>query len=90
MRQLSRYSIGVRAHLVISGRSPETSFSRNAQPSMQADVQEAYSKFATQGVDGRGRNGPVTHAADVAQAIWRAAVDPATPPRPPPAQMSWQ
>lgn len=73
--------IGVRAHLVLPGRSPETPFSRNAQPRMQASVPEAYAGFVERVFAARGGDGPVTHAADVAQAVWRAATDPTAPLR---------
>ena len=73
--------IGVRTHLVLPGRSPETPFSRNAQPRMQAGVPQAYAGFVEGVFAARGGDGPVTHAADVAQAVWRAATDPSAPLR---------
>lgn len=74
-------AIGVRVSLVLPGRSPETPFSRNAQPRMQASVPQDYAVFMEQVFAGRASEGPVTHAADVAEAIWRAATDPAAPLR---------
>lgn len=73
---------GIRVNLVLPGRSPETAFGTNAQPRMQAGIPEAYAGFA-QEVFGamRGAAGPVTHALDVAQAVWRAATDPSCPMR---------
>lgn len=73
--------IGVRTHLVLPGRSPETPFARNAAPRMQAGVPDAYAGFVESVFAARGGDGPVTHAADVAEAVWRAALDPAAPLR---------
>ncbi|MCC2957797.1 SDR family oxidoreductase [Massilia sp. IC2-477] len=73
--------IGVRAHVVLPGRSPETTFARNAAPRMQGSVPDAYAGFVEGVFAGRGGDGPVTYAADVVEAIWRAALDPAAPLR---------
>lgn len=78
---LELQAIGARAHLVLPGRSPETPFARNAQPRMQAGVPQAYAGLVERVFAARGGDGPVTHAADVAQAVWRAALDPAAPLR---------
>lgn len=78
---LELQGIGVRVSLVLPGRSPETPFSRNAQPRMQADVPREYAGFVEQVFAGRGVEGPVTHATDVAEAIWQAATDQAAPLR---------
>ena len=68
----------IRVKLVIPGRSPETTFSKNAQPRMQGGIPEAYAEFAQGLFTAMGQSsGPVTHAKDVAEAIWRAATDPA-------------
>jgi NAD(P)-dependent dehydrogenase (short-subunit alcohol dehydrogenase family) len=72
-------ALGVRAHLVLPGRSPETPFGRNAQARMQDAAPEAYAGFLDKVFAGRSGDGPVTHAGDVAEAIWRAATDPAAP-----------
>lgn len=70
----------IRVKVVIPGRSPETTFSKNAQPRMQGGIPEAYAEFAQGLFTGMGQSsGPVTHAKDVAEAIWRAATDPACP-----------
>jgi short-subunit dehydrogenase len=71
----------VRVRLVLPGRSPETSFAENAQSRMLA-IPEAYaalaqSVFATWAQS----NEPVTHASDVAEAIWEAVNDPSIPMR---------
>lgn len=72
-------ALGVRAHLVLPGRSPETPFGRNAQTRMQDAAPEAYAGFLDKVFAGRNSDGPVTHASDVAEAIWRAATDPGAP-----------
>jgi NAD(P)-dependent dehydrogenase (short-subunit alcohol dehydrogenase family) len=72
-------ALGVRAHLVLPGRSPETPFGRNAQARMQDAAPEAYAGFLDKVFAGRSGDGPVTHAGDVGEAIWRAATDPAAP-----------
>jgi NAD(P)-dependent dehydrogenase (short-subunit alcohol dehydrogenase family) len=70
----------IRVKVVIPGRSPETTFSKNAQPRMQGAIPEAYAEFAQGLFTAMGQSsGPVTHAKDVAEAIWRAATDPACP-----------
>jgi NAD(P)-dependent dehydrogenase (short-subunit alcohol dehydrogenase family) len=72
----------VRVNLVLPGRSPETPFSKNAQPRMQAGIPQAYAEFAQGVFTAMGQSpGPVTHALDVAQAVWRAANDPSCPIR---------
>ncbi len=75
----------VRVGLVLPGRSPETPFSQTAQQRAQAlegAIPEAYADFA-QGVFARMRQGSalVTHADDVAQAVWRMVNDAASPLR---------
>ncbi|HSI48544.1 MAG TPA: SDR family oxidoreductase [Ideonella sp.] len=72
----------VRVNLVLPGRSPETSFGKNAQPRMQGGVPQAYAEFAQGVFTAMGQSqGPVTHAEDVVAAIWRAANDPSCPVR---------
>jgi len=72
-------AIGVRARLVQPGRSPETPFGRNAQQRMQGGAPEAYAGFLEKVFAGRSGDGPVTHAVDVAEAVWRAATDAGAP-----------
>lgn len=48
---------------------------------MQEAIPEAYAGFAERVFAGRAEGGPVTHAADVVQAVWRAATDTAPPLR---------
>ena len=73
---------GVRACLVLPGRSPETRFGDNARPHMQGLDHPAYEalvkKVFAQIQD---TSTPVTHASDVAEAVWRAATDASTPRR---------
>ncbi|MEP6772717.1 MAG: SDR family oxidoreductase [Polaromonas sp.] len=72
----------IRVNLVLPGRSPETPFSKNAQPRMQARAPEAYGDFVEGVFAAMGQSpGPVTHALDVAQAVWQAATDPSSPLR---------
>lgn len=73
---------GVRVHLVLPGRAPDTRFGDNARAHMYGFEHEAYAEFAGKAVarmlDGAG---PVTHAQDVAEAVWRAATDASSPMR---------
>jgi NAD(P)-dependent dehydrogenase (short-subunit alcohol dehydrogenase family) len=73
---------GVRVHIVLPGRSPETSFSSNAMPHLRGLDNPDY-KPMIEGMIARFRdeNGPVTHAVDVAAAIWQAATNPSAPLR---------
>lgn len=74
---------GVRVRIVLPGRAPDTAFGENARGLMTAGFPEAYAEivegvfadWAKQSVD------DVTHAVDVAEAVWRAATDPSTPMR---------
>ena len=72
----------VRARLVLPGRSPETSFGDNARPRMAGAMHEAYADFTQRVFAAVGDTStPVTHAQDVAEAVWRAVTDPAAPMR---------
>jgi len=72
----------VRVRLVIPGQSPETRFGENARPRMQGGIPEAYAGFAQSVFAGmRQPSAVVTHALDVAEAVWRAANDPSSPMR---------
>lgn len=76
---------GVRVRLVIPGRAPGTAFSATGQaasareggfPPAYADlVKSLFARYTAQA------NDEVTHASDVAEAIWRAVTDPAAPVR---------
>jgi NAD(P)-dependent dehydrogenase (short-subunit alcohol dehydrogenase family) len=73
---------GVRVHLVLPGRSPETRFGANAFPHLRGLDNPDYAPMLEQFVaNARNSSGPVTHAPDVAEAIWLAATDPSAPLR---------
>lgn len=74
---------GIRTHVVLPGRAPDTRFGTNARERMaQSPFPEAYmaqaqavmAAFATP-------TDQITTAADVTAAIWRAATDPKAPAR---------
>ncbi|VWB09763.1 dehydrogenase [Burkholderia lata] len=73
---------GVRARLVLPGRAPDTRFADNARAHMHGFEHEAYADFVAAAfarmVDA---SAPITHAQDVAEAVWRAATDPSCPMR---------
>ncbi|EGD06123.1 Short-chain dehydrogenase/reductase SDR [Burkholderia sp. TJI49] len=73
---------GVRTHLVLPGRAPDTRFADNARAHMHGFEHEAYAEFAGKVLAGLlDESGPITHAQDVAEAVWRAATDPSCPMR---------
>ncbi|RQT68183.1 SDR family NAD(P)-dependent oxidoreductase [Burkholderia cepacia] len=73
---------GVRAHLVLPGRAPDTRFGDNARANMHGFEHEAYAEFVGTAVARMlDASGPITHAQDVAEAVWRAATDPSSPMR---------
>jgi NAD(P)-dependent dehydrogenase (short-subunit alcohol dehydrogenase family) len=73
---------GVRAHLVLPGRAPETRFGENARARMHGFDHEAYADLARDVVAHLGDTScPTTRAQDVAEAVWRAATDPSSPMR---------
>lgn len=74
---------GVRAALVLPGRAPTTRFGENARSRMDGSIPEAYAELAA-AVFAEWAQQPadaVTHAADVAEAVWRAVTDAASPMR---------
>lgn len=73
--------LGIRLRLVLPGRSPETQFGANARERMAGDMPSAYAPLLDAVVASVRGGGQVTHAQDVAQAVWRAVTDPATPMR---------
>jgi len=73
--------LGIRTRLVLPGRSPTTRFGENARPRMQGDTPAAYAPLMASVFGGVRGGGPVTHGQDVAQAVWRAVTDPASPMR---------
>ncbi len=73
---------GVRARLVIPGRSPETAFGSNARTRMGMDVPEAYGALAGEVfANFQQATEELTRVSDVAEAVWRAVTDPACPMR---------
>lgn len=75
---------GVRAHLVLPGRAPDTRFGDNARANMHGFEHEAYADFVGKAIARMlDASGPITHAQDVAEAVWRAATDPSSPMRMP-------
>jgi NAD(P)-dependent dehydrogenase (short-subunit alcohol dehydrogenase family) len=72
----------VRARLVLPGRAPGTSFGQNALPRMVGSVPAAYAEFRDRVFAAvRDTSTPVTHAQDVAEAVWRAVTDESAPMR---------
>lgn len=73
---------GVRARLVLPGRSPETRFGDNARAHIYGFDHEAYADVVKSVLESfADTSSPVTFAKDVAQAVWRAATDPSCPMR---------
>lgn len=71
---------GVRVHIVLPGSSRETRFADNAMPHLRGQDNPDYAPLIERVlVQLRASDGPVTHAADVADAVWQAATDPAAP-----------
>lgn len=70
--------LGIRLRLVLPGRSPETQFGASARALMTGAMPDAYAPQLEAVVAGARLPGPVTHAQDVAQAVWRAVTDAAT------------
>ncbi|WP_434136763.1 SDR family oxidoreductase (plasmid) [Pseudomonas luteola] len=71
----------IRVRLILPGRAPGTSFGKNAQPRMQDSIPAAYADLAQQVFAEWSQSTLVTKAQDVAEAVWRAANDPASPMR---------
>lgn len=74
-------AFGVRAHLVLPGRAPDTRFAENGWPHMHGLDHAAYGELVPGFMAGVNQPGPVTHARDVAEAVWRAVNDPSSPLR---------
>ncbi|WP_144107977.1 SDR family oxidoreductase [Paraburkholderia sp. BCC1886] len=71
----------VRVRLVLPGRAPDTRFGENARERMQGGFPDAYAGQAQAVIAQFGEPSPITLAQDVAEAVWRAATDPACPMR---------
>ena len=79
---LELQQFNVRVRLVIPGRAPETRFAQNAQLGRIQGGPEAYAELAQSVFARMGQSSSaVTHALDVAEAVWRAANDPSCPVR---------
>ncbi|MDP9840356.1 NAD(P)-dependent dehydrogenase (short-subunit alcohol dehydrogenase family) [Neorhizobium huautlense] len=73
---------GVRVHIVLPGRSPQTRFGENARPHLRGMDNADYAPLLQQFVKAvQEDTGPVTYAPDVAEAVWRAATDLSAPLR---------
>ncbi|NWB96930.1 SDR family oxidoreductase [Pseudomonas gingeri] len=69
----------IRVSLVLPGRAPETRFGENAQARIL--IPEAYANLAQSVFAQWAQSSEVTLSRDVAEAVWRAATDPAAPLR---------
>jgi NAD(P)-dependent dehydrogenase (short-subunit alcohol dehydrogenase family) len=78
---LELQQFNVRVSVVVPGRAPETRFGENAQPRMQGGIPETYAGLAQSVFAGWAQSSVVTRPVDVAEAVWRAANDPARPVR---------
>jgi NAD(P)-dependent dehydrogenase (short-subunit alcohol dehydrogenase family) len=73
---------GVRVHLVLPGRSPETRFGANAFPHLRGLDNPDYAPVINNVLATiRDASGPMTHSLDVAEAIWEVANDRSSPLR---------
>lgn len=72
---------GVRAAVVLPGRAPGTRFAENARSRMEGSIPDAYGPLAASVFEKFQDESQVTHAQDVAEAVWLAATDPAAPLR---------
>jgi NAD(P)-dependent dehydrogenase (short-subunit alcohol dehydrogenase family) len=70
---------GVRVRVVLPGRAPQTAFGDNARARMTEGFPAPYEALAQQVFAQFQADGPITEASDVAEAVWRAATDPACP-----------
>ncbi|ANI84725.1 SDR family oxidoreductase [Kosakonia oryzae] len=67
---------GIRVHIVLPGRSPETKFGENARAHFAGMDDPAYGQIVKEFIQMVGEsNSPVTHADDVAKAIFAIAND---------------
>lgn len=74
--------LGIRARLVLPGRSPTTRFGANARERMAAQTPAEYAPLLASVFAGGGSGEAlVTGARDVAEAVWRSVTDPAAPMR---------
>jgi NAD(P)-dependent dehydrogenase (short-subunit alcohol dehydrogenase family) len=72
--------LGVRVRVVLPGRSPQTGFGAKARSRSPGAMPEAYAAWASEALAAvPGSGTAVTAPEDVAEAVWRAATDPAAP-----------
>lgn len=71
--ELAQFNVRVR--LVLPGRAPATRFGENARERMQGSIPDAYAALAQDVFAQWSQSSEVTLAADVAEAVWRAATD---------------
>lgn len=73
---------GVRVHLVLPGRAPETRFADNAFPHLRGRDNPDYAPMIERIVASmRDSSGPTTRSSDVTEAIWGIVNDPTVPLR---------
>jgi len=73
---------GIRAHIVLPGRAPDTRFGDNARSRMTAGFPAPYADLVQRIFAGWAEDtSELTRSADVVEAIWRAATDPSCPLR---------
>ena len=73
---------GVRVHLVLPGRAPETKFGTNAFPHLRGLDNPDYAPMIEKVIAGlRDSSSPVTYSSDFCEAIWKVATDPSSPMR---------
>ena len=70
---------GIRVHLVLPGRAPDTRFGDNARALMTDGFPDAYADVVQRVFTGWQEDSPVTRSQDVVNAVWRAATDPSCP-----------
>jgi len=71
---------GIRVRVVLPGRAPNTRFGDNARARMTSGFPEPYGELVQAVFAGWEEDaGPITSASDVAEAVWQAVVDDASP-----------
>ncbi|HEX7815442.1 SDR family oxidoreductase [Dyella sp.] len=75
-------AFGVRARLVLPGRAPDTNFGQNARVMMEGGIPQPYAPLAERVFASFAEETPlITKSMDVAEGVWRAVNDPASPMR---------
>jgi NAD(P)-dependent dehydrogenase (short-subunit alcohol dehydrogenase family) len=71
---------GIRVHVVLPGRAPDTRFSEHAQGRMGGGFPQPYADMVQKIFAGwQQETGPLTAASDVAEAVWRSVTDASAP-----------